>query len=308
MRFYRKLWRLSVPVFVAAVTGLPLATNATGDVPPPGRLVSVGDHRLHIACVGTGGPTVLLDAGLGGSSLEWERVKPLLAKHLRTCAYDRAGYGWSEGGPLPRTSERIVFELNTLLRDGQIPGPYILVGHSFGGFNVRLYADYYGKHIAGLVLVDSAHEEQFTRLGVRGGLGNVPLGSNFFLTSLPGVPDNLPKAIKPLAQSLTEAYKAHRALRAELSAIRVSAQQVRKSSLDESIPVVVVTRGRRVWPDTDSGNRLERVWRELQIDLANQYPSARQIHAHQSGHYIHLDQPSLIVEAVLSITGAQTHP
>src|SRR6266571_5585633 len=132
--------------------------------PAPGKLIDVGGYRLHINCTGAGRTTVILDAGLGGSSLDWSRVQPGVATFTRVCSYDRAGYGWSDSGPTPRTSERIVRELHTLLVKAGVPGPYVLVGHSFGGLNMRLYAYTYPQDVAGLVLVDSSHENDPTAL------------------------------------------------------------------------------------------------------------------------------------------------
>src|SRR5262249_37625362 len=97
--------------------------------PAPGRLVDVGGHKLHILCVGSGSPVVVLEAGGGGNSLQWSRVQPNVAGTTRVCSYDRAGFGWSELGPNPRPASRIVGELHTLLEAAQVPGPYVLVGH-----------------------------------------------------------------------------------------------------------------------------------------------------------------------------------
>jgi len=273
-------------------------TATPAGVPVPGLLVPVGEHRLHLNCRGTGVPAVILDAGLGGSSLEWSQIQPTLAERFMTCAYDRAGYGWSEGGPLPRTSERIVFELNTLLRNAAIPSPFVLVGHSFGGLNVRLYASYYPEQVAGLVLVDAAHEDQFDELAMSSDLGSMPVGGNFFLTSLPGVPQNMPPAVRSLAQEMNAEYKTHRALRGELSGFRVSAAQVKNAVVSDAIPTAVLTRGLRMWPDTDTGNQMELAWRELQADLVQNGRDTKHIIANNSGHYIHLDEPALVVNAV----------
>src|SRR5690349_15455065 len=111
------------------------AIAATGDArryPAPGQLVDVGGYRLHIQCVGTGSPTVVLDAGLGGSSLDWSLVQAAIGQTTRVCAYDRAGMGWSESGPAPRTPAQIAGELHTLLGNAGIAGPYVLVAHSLG--------------------------------------------------------------------------------------------------------------------------------------------------------------------------------
>jgi len=108
--------------------------------PPPGRLVNVDGHRLHAYCTGEGSPTVILEAGWSDCWLNWHLVQPEVAKFTRVCSYDRAGMGWSDAGPYPRTSGQIVREMHALLSNAGIPGPYVLVGHSFGGFNVRLFA------------------------------------------------------------------------------------------------------------------------------------------------------------------------
>src|SRR5947209_14532237 len=133
--------------------------------PPPGKLVDIGGYRLHINCTGTGSPTVILDAGLGSTSLDWSKVQPGVARFTRVCSYDRAGYGWSDSGPGPRTSQQIVKELHLLLVHAQINGPYVLVGHSVGGLNMRLYAYRYPQEVAGMVLLDSTSEHQFAQFG-----------------------------------------------------------------------------------------------------------------------------------------------
>ena len=101
--------------------------------PPPGQLVDVGGHRLHINCTGTGSPTVIIEAGLGDWLTGWAWVQPEVAKTTQVCTYDRAGYGWSDPYPLPRNAEQFAKELHTLLHEANIPGPYVLVGHSLGG-------------------------------------------------------------------------------------------------------------------------------------------------------------------------------
>jgi pimeloyl-ACP methyl ester carboxylesterase len=132
--------------------------------PPLGRLIDVVGYRLHINSTGEGTPAVVLDAGVCDCSLNWCLVQPEVAKFTRVCSYDRAGMGWSDAGPSPRTSEVIVRELHTLLTNAGIAGPYVLVGHSFGGYNVRLFAHDYPEEVVGLVLVDSAHEDQWPML------------------------------------------------------------------------------------------------------------------------------------------------
>lgn len=268
--------------------------------PAPGLMVLVGEHRLHLNCAGQGEPAVVMDAGLGGTSLDWVRVQPELARYTRVCTYDRAGYGWSEPGPLPRSSRRIVEELRLLLHTAGVPEPYVLVGHSFGGYNVRLFASNYPEETAGLVLVDSAHEDQSRRFRDEGGINTAPRGS-FLILSTPSVPDNMPSSVRPLALSLANTADAYQALRGELDSFRRSAAEVRDAGPLPDVPVVVISRGQRVWPNTRKGDRLERLWAELQDDLAERQVHVPHLFAQHSGHFIQLDEPDMVVNAVRSV-------
>src|SRR5262245_10874572 len=137
-----------------------LALLAAGEGASAGeRKVDVGGYRLNLRCSGRGAPVVVLDAGAGEKLQTWDWVAPEVKKFTRVCAYDRAGLGKSDAGPEPRTSERIVAELDALLRRAEVPGPYVLVGHSFGGLNVRLFASLHPEETAGLVLVDATPED-----------------------------------------------------------------------------------------------------------------------------------------------------
>jgi CubicO group peptidase (beta-lactamase class C family) len=131
----------------------------------PGHLVDVGGYRLHLFCMGEntdGRPTVILEAGLGATSSAWAWIQPEVAKSTRVCAYDRAGLGWSDPSPEPRDAQHIAADLHTLLQNAQTPGPYVLVGWSYGGLYMRAYADQYREEVAGLVLLDSSSPDQCT--------------------------------------------------------------------------------------------------------------------------------------------------
>ena len=136
--------------------------------PPPGRLVDVGGHRLHLVVTGEEqpGPTVILDAGMVSFSSNWAWVQPELAKVARVVAYDRGGLGWSDPGPSPRDAGRSAQELRVALERAGIVGPYVLAGHSYGGLAVRAFAALYPQDVAGMVLVDGSHPDQWIRFGV----------------------------------------------------------------------------------------------------------------------------------------------
>ena len=120
-----------------------------------GQLVDVGPYRLHMECTGSGGPTVILEPGGGGSAASMGHITPAVARDSRVCVYDRAGRGWSDPAATPPDGLQIATDLHTLLARAHVPGPYVLAGHSFGGLYVRTYAAKYPDEVAGLVLVDS---------------------------------------------------------------------------------------------------------------------------------------------------------
>jgi pimeloyl-ACP methyl ester carboxylesterase len=164
------LWSL-VALLVALVIGAIYQAIATEidqreAFPAPGEMVDVGEHRLHMNCVGQGSPTVVLDAGWGYTSVEWSAwVQPEVAKHTRVCAYDRAGMGWSEPEAGAPDATQTTAELHTLLQEADEEGPYVFAGHSLAGLYSRIYAERYPEEVAGMVLVDSSHPDQFEGSG-----------------------------------------------------------------------------------------------------------------------------------------------
>jgi pimeloyl-ACP methyl ester carboxylesterase len=164
----RVLLALIVALLVLVGAGAMYQTVATEldkrAYPPPGQLVDVEGHRLHIACSGSGSPTVILEAAADMMSADWGWVQPEVAKTTRVCAYDRAGMGWSDPGPQPRDAQQITNELHLLLSKANIPGPYVLVGHSAGGLYVRLYADQHPNDVVGMVLLDPGHPDMVARI------------------------------------------------------------------------------------------------------------------------------------------------
>ena len=274
----------------------------------PGELIDIGTHRLHINCVGEGTPSIIIDSGLGGSSLEWFNIQKNLAENTRICSYDRAGYGWSDVGPSPRTTARIAKELKTLLTKAKIPGPYLLVGHSFGGYNIRYFASEYPELTAGLVLIDSSHHEQFNteefkRVIRKPQSENIVNRKKSFRLQriIPIIADNYPVETKKTAYMLMSRFKSTSTMVDESNNMEISAQQVAEKTDHQpyGFPVSIITRGKRVWPENELGNRREQQWARLQNDLKKISLQSDQHLAYESGHIIHLDQPSLVTENIL---------
>jgi len=293
------IWGLLLFSFLA-MPGIALSETVSFE--PPGKLIDVNGHNMHINCVGNKSPTIILDSGTGGFSLEWKDIQRSLSQYVRICAYDRAGYGWSDMGPLPRTTKRITYELHTLLQNAGIHGPYIIVGHSFGGFTAQYFARNFNHEIAGIILIDSSHEEQVYRLPengkdvVRRSLHQDR--SNMVTMSV--LHEHFPKEEAAVAQQLMTRWSALLTWREEMANYALSSRELRDvhhKPLPET-PLIVLTRGKRVWPETEYGDAMEEAWTELQDELSYLNDLSTHIIAENSGHSIHLDEPDLVVDAI----------
>lgn len=268
---------------------------------PPGRLVDLGGRTMHLYCIGRGAPTVVIDTGLGATSLEWEAVMHRIGGPSRVCVYDRAGYGWSEMGPYPRTSSQNANDLYLLLTNAGEEGPFVLVGHSYGGYTMQLFARRYPFLTAGLVLIDAAHPEQVERflappyrmrIAPSSGIGLVRFGE------APKPHPAMPRLARELTYFQYRNWRARRTLSYELLGWRESEAALRAEPPLHEMPLVVLTRGRRVWPAGAHGDALEQLWMDLQSELAAQSPISAHLLARASGHQIHLDQPDLVAFAI----------
>jgi pimeloyl-ACP methyl ester carboxylesterase len=285
-------------LIAAALSGATYQWLATrrdlASTPPPGRLVDVGGHRLHLWCTGAGAPAVILDTGLGGSSADWGFVQPEVALFTRVCSYDRAGAGYSDPGPSPRTARRIASELAELLDRSGIDGRLVLVGASSGGLNVRVFASDHTDRVAGLVLVDGSHEDQIHEVPRLARF--VPLLSSTGVLRLLGVSFGLRvESLAPPMQRFARATRfraaGYQAAADEIIHIRESASEVRRSRRKLAIPVVVVTGARGA----------DATWRALQRDQLALSERGCQIVAEESGHLVPIDQPEVVVEAIRAI-------
>jgi pimeloyl-ACP methyl ester carboxylesterase len=328
----RGFWRWTKRIFLALLL-LVLATLLSGllyqriagaidagKFPPPGRLVDVGGHRLHMLSLGRGGPAVVFDAPLGASHMIWSLVQPDVAKFTTALAYDRAGYGWSEAGPGPRTSSRAVEELHALLGNSGVKPPYILVGNSIGGLNVRLYAFRYPDEVAGLVLLDPAHEDQFKRLPPSARtdpsfirtLRLFRFGARFGLLRLLGMPlgegssELLPIGLRPMARAagfrsawVAAVYDETLATEASFAEVRYARRALAERPLGD-IPLIVLTRG-EAEGDTTEEREAWRTWKELHNELAQESSRGQQVIVPGSGHFIEADKPQAVIDAIRTV-------
>jgi pimeloyl-ACP methyl ester carboxylesterase len=300
------MWRWTTRILIGlvglftlgAVVGATYQWFATrkelASTPPPGQLVDVGGHRLHLWCTGAGRPTVILEAGLGGSSADWGFVQPEIARFTRVCSYDRAGMGYSDPGPSPRTARRIATELAELIDRGGLDRPVVVVAASSGGFDVRVFASDHADRVAGLILIDASHEDQtheVPRLAPW-----VPLLSSIGIFRLLGLSFGpSPAMLSPSVQRFISATRfraaGYQAAADEIIHIRESASEVRTSRRKLPIPVLVVTGARGA----------DARWQDLQRDQVTLSERGCQIIAEQSGHLVQIDQPEIVVNAVRAI-------
>lgn len=288
----------------------------------------MGGYKLGLYCAGAGSPTVVMDAGLGDSALVWRGVQPAVAAATRVCTYDRAGLGWSAASPRPRTSDVIVQELHTLLAGARVLGPYLLVGHSFGGLNMLLYAVTYPRAVRGLVLVDASSPDQALRSPVwfqqeqrqllapqvrllticrwLAPVGAIRLAGQIGLLPLPNVTLYPPASRQALAATLYRSpycgtTDAERTAFAQSQAqVRVALRPLRNRPLGDR-PLVVITHGQPLYsPGLSDAQeaQVERDWQALQRDLAHLSARSSVVIAAHSGHYIELSQPAVVSAAV----------
>lgn len=272
----------------------------------PGELIDVGGYRLHLNCTGEGAPTIVLDAGLGGSSLDWTLVQPELSRTARTCSFDRAGMGWSDPGQGPRSPQHIADELAVLLDRANIDGPYVLVAHSLAGKNARLFAMRHPEVVVGMVFIDARHEyvdgqttasEQQAFLAALDGqsfqydaarrLGLVRL----FGDQLAGVPSMTAQARREMALIGTEPE----ALEATVEEGRersASDNLLRNAPSLGDLPLVAIVAGQ---------NMPEPRWAEGQRRLAALSARGRLAVAQGSSHAVEWDAPKMVIATVREV-------
>lgn len=279
---------------------------------PPGRMLDVGGHRLHLYCTGTGSPTVVIDAGAGNWSIFYTHLQAEI-KDTRVCVYDRAGLGWSEPGPTPRTSSRMADELHTLLHRAGVAPPLVLVGHSLGGYNVRIYQHRYPEEVAALVLVESAHEKQwerlppevaqFLRLGVKSIRARAEQARNHEIDA-----SKIDLGfVNKFAPRFRDAYlaamlnpKQYEAWADETESAFDSAAQVPGGSLGD-LPLIVLTAENSFETFRGAPFSIEKsnaVWMDLQNELAALSKDSTHLLSTQGAHDINKSDPAAFVSAI----------
>ena len=215
---------------------------------------------------------------MGESATTWKTLQPAVAEFTRVCAYDRAGRGTSDPDPNKafRTARVVIDDLGRLLREASIAGPYVLVGHSFGGAYIRSFATKFPRDTVGMVLVDSTHENQYARFASTG----------YVLPPMPA--DQNPERTDVVA----------------------ALEEVAQEKWRADIPLIVLTHGRPIaaqaFPNitSEQAARIESLWRELQGELASRSSQGRLVDAEKSGHYVHYEEPGLVIQAIRDVVTA----
>ncbi len=324
---HRGLKRAALAALALVVSGA--AYEAGGEwhdchsVPRVGRAVDIGGRSLNIHCSGEGSPTVVLDSGRGIPGYSWVLVQPHIANTTAACWYDRAGLGWSDPAPDSRSSDAVAKDLHQLLGHAGIPPPYVLVGHSMGGFNVRVYHRFYPDEVAGLVLVDARQEDMETRIpdmpqsleALCPGCPRWPLAlaakalghlGIWRLWSL--IADHPPAGIAP------EAWRTLTSLRTRPNAMaaavrehsgRANDREMRAGGDLGRLPLLVLTAGRSFADSrrvrADQLASVQQDWVQLQGELARRSTRGRQVVVANSGHMIPFDAPQAVTDAVRDV-------
>lgn len=296
------------------------------DIPePPGELVEVDGHQMHLFCSGEGRPTVLLETGLGDPSINFRPLQDELATTTRVCTYDRAGYGWSEPGPEPRDGEQMAGELRSLLTAADEPGPYVVAGHSLGGLIALIFAEANRDDVAGVVLVDSSHSRQTEALAGIPGMAAMEDDGTARLEAMAdraeageiGAADLLSLAPGPLPveqqyqwAALSAQPHSMRTAVAEWDAWATTTSQVGAEGSLGDIPLIVLVAGIGLSESMPASelhdldvtredlDRADGVWMQLQEDHVTRSTDSRLVVAENSTHHIYFDEPEVVIEAI----------
>jgi pimeloyl-ACP methyl ester carboxylesterase len=258
-----------------------MTTAADGS---PMQLIRIGDRELAFACSGQGSPTVVLETGLGAESAEWETVERGVASFARVFRYDRAGRGMSAPARTPRDAHMMVDELHELLRAADFPGPYLLVGQSLGGLLMRVFAQRYRAEVAGLVLVDSMHEDQFDVFG----------------PAFPPPTPSDPPPLEGMRQFWTSGWKKPESTVERVDFVEAIRQSREVGSLGD-LPLDIITAGTFLhmpFVPPDRRDTLQGLWEGLQERFLRLSSRSTQTFVRTSGHFVQRDDPRVVIESI----------
>jgi pimeloyl-ACP methyl ester carboxylesterase len=288
------------------------------------RLVQIeAGRRLNLVCAGHGRPTVILEAGLSDPALMWFRVQPQLAARWRTCAYDRAGLGFSDPSPHPSTAGQLARDLDTLLRNGEVPGPYVLVGHGFGALDLRLFAAHRARDVVGLVLVDPAHEDQEARFAAAAGgpdpkrlarfeiarrcadvLTDLQPGDELFDTCVVAPDPRLPPDLNATRRTMEARASFQRAQLSEFAHLLSGESGAELRATDRRLTAPMIVLSRTVHPASlrpdELTPQLTTLW-ALHDELAAWSSRGRHLGVAATGPEIQIDRPEAVIAAVAEI-------
>jgi len=313
---------LSLLCVLLPLSGSPQRPDAAKTIcRQPGRLIDIGGFRLHLFCQGqrSGNPTVILLHGLGDSSLDWGLVQPEVARFARVCSYDRAGAGWSDPGPAPRGPLTAAKELHSLLVNAKETGPYVLVGHSWGGLIARVYASQYPTDVAGMLLVDPTHEDMYFEINDHIVVPRLVSDSEWAAMRPKGATAHGARSVTKLNAPFDRLPADVQSLRLCLMSLPLAASQIAGGDVQDmrgdlaevysltrkngggyrvgDIPLVVLTKS----PDGPAGpiGPEKRKYNDgLADDLARASPRGKHVIATTSDHHIQLTEPGLVVDAI----------
>lgn len=291
----------------------------------PQRLVDM-DHgrRMNIYCTGSGSPAVILDAGMGDSTISWALVQPAVASRAKVCSYDRAGLGFSDGSNRPSTAVNNAEDLHALLKAAHVSPPYILVGHSAAGMYIRVYADRYPDEVAGMVSVEGSHEDQWVRGWAIGASGQQAKW-DAFLKEYGSCVDEAKRGLVPgtpaykkcvgdpdprFSPAINAAQARYAATMRWQTAAASERQAVAYASADQAratrkhygdIPIIVLTHS--PYPKAKDETQSERnqrtlLWESLHLDVAAMSTRGVNEIVPNSGHYIQYDHPQVVIDAI----------
>jgi pimeloyl-ACP methyl ester carboxylesterase len=280
--------------------------------PPPGRLVDVDEHRMHIFCQGRGSPTVIVEQGVGAQSLGWAPLNERMSALTTVCAYDRAGMGYSDPVPHATPAVEVARNLQALLRNAAITDDLVFVAWSAGGMYAREYYRQFPERVKGMVLVDSSHEQQIQRLGDPDTGYSNPLRVDRYLAPLGWLrvtgqvrerfaESPLPPAIRDRLIAVNLKSHMPRTMVAEGDGFRADLMAGRTPPKLGDLPLIVLSEGK---PDIPFMQERIRTWFELQDELAHLSTKGKHIVATQSAHAIHRTEPDLIFDSLEQVVRA----